>query len=271
MRRLQLLELEDQPWFPAHIRNCMTDLLNFFVTFFRMYDPVVAILHKAMKESRSSTILDLCSGGAGAVRRIKFILEEKYDFKVEVILSDLYPNKHACGRTKLLRDPSISYLPDAVDATDVPANLKGFRTLFTSFHHFDPTSAKKILTDAVNQGRGIAIFELSERSFRGALAPLFSFVLSFLATPFLRPFLLQRIFFTYILPVVPVSFLFDGLVSQMRSYTPAEMLELAHEIGARNYRWEAGFKKHGFLPLRLTYLVGYKASSNALLSQPCLK
>lgn len=266
MRRLQLLELEDQPWFPAQIRNCMTDLLNFFVTFFRIYDPVVPILHKVMKDSGSSDILDLCSGGGGAVRRIKIILENKYNLRAKVILSDLYPNKHA-----LLRDPSISYLLDSVDATDVPSNLKGFRTLFTSFHHFDPTNAKKILGDAVKQERGIAIFELSERSFRGALGPIFSFVLSFLATPFLRPFRLQRLFYTYLVPIVPAAFLFDGIVSQMRSYTPAEMLLFAQEIDDKNYRWEAGFKKHDFLPLRISYLVGYKASDNALSSQTCPK
>lgn len=271
MRRWQLLELEDQPWFPANIRNCMTDLLNFFVTFFRIYDPVIPILYKAMKESEAQSILDLCSGGAGAVHRVQHILHKDYDFDVEVTLSDLYPNKHACRRVNLLNDSSIKYLSSSIDATRVPSNLKGFRTLFTSFHHFDPHGAREILRDAVRHGQGIAVFELSERSFRGALGPLFSSLLSLFATPFLRPWSFQRIFFTYIIPIVPVAFLFDGLVSQMRSYTPAEMFELARNLDDGSYKWEAGFKKHRFLPFRLNYLVGYKVSNNALLSQPYQK
>lgn len=271
MRRLQLLELEDQPWFPANIRNCMTDLLNFFVTLFRIYDPIVPILYNAMKESGSQNILDLCSGGAGAVRRVQHILLKEHDFSVEVILSDLYPNKHACGRLEMLKDSSIKYLSSSIDATKVPPSLKGFRTLFTSFHHFDPQSAREILRDAVRHGQGIAVFELSERSIVGALGPLISSFLSFFVTPFLKPFCVQRIFFTYVLPVVPAAFLFDGLVSQMRSYTPAEMFELARGLDDGSYKWEAGFKKHNFLPFRLNYLVGYKVSDSALRSRACPK
>jgi hypothetical protein len=271
MRRLHLAELEDQPWFPATIRNSMTDLLDFFIRHFRVYDSIVPILHNALKEASAHSILDLCSGGAGAIQRVQQILAQEHDFKVEIILSDLYPNKHAYERLIKLRDSGINYLSSSVDATKVPQNLTGFRTLFTSFHHFDSHDARKILSNAVKQGHGIAIFELSERSFRGALGPLFSAILSFFITPFLRPFSLKRIFYTYVVPIIPAAYLFDGLVSQLRSYTPEEMFELARNLGDKEYKWEAGFKKHDFLPFKINYLVGYKASDSALLSQPCLK
>jgi len=263
MSRWHLAELEDQPWFPANIRNCMTDLLNYLITLFRIYDPIVPVLYKAMRLSSSQQILDLCSGGGGAVCRVQNLLKKKYNFRVSLMLSDLYPNKHACMRLQELKDSKISYLSQAIDATQVPKSLTGFRTLFTCFHHFDPKSAHKILSDAVKHDQGIAIFELSERSLRGAIGPLAAVLLAFLATPFVRPFSWQRLFFTYIMPVIPLAFLFDGIISQLRSYTHEEMLELAKKINNKNFTWEAGFARHKLLPFRLNYLIGYKSGDNA--------
>jgi hypothetical protein len=68
------------------------------------------------------------------------------------------------------------------------------------------------------------------------------------------------LFLTYIIPVVPVAYLFDGIMSQLRSYTPDEMLMLAREVCDGTYTWESGFARHSFLPLRINYLVGYKAT-----------
>lgn len=259
MRRRHWIELEDQPWFPASLRNCMTDLLNFFITFFRIYDPIVPILYKAIIASRSNKILDLCSGGSGAIIRIQNIMGEKYNYKIQVTLSDLYPNIYACARINKLIDYSIFYLPEPTDATQVSSHLNGFRTLFTSFHHFDPESARKILINAVENQRGIAVFELSERALRGTLGPIISSLLIFLVTPFIRPFCVKRIFLTYIIPIIPIVYLFDGIMSQLRSYTPEEMLMLAREVCDGSYTWESGCAWHSFLPLRINYLVGYKS------------
>jgi len=261
MRRRHWIELEDQTWFPASIRNCMTDLLNFFVTFFRVYDPIVPILYKAMMASQSKKILDLCSGGSGAIRRMQNLLAQNYNYHIQVMLSDLYPNNNACARVNKLLDYTIVYLPESTDATQVPPYLNGFRTLFTSFHHFDPESARKILANAVENNKGIAIFELSERSLKGTLGPIISTLLSFIATPFIRPFCVKRLFLTYIIPIVPVAYLFDGIMSQLRSYTPEEMLMLAHEVCDGSYTWESGVAWHSFLPLRINYLVGYKSAA----------
>lgn len=259
MPRLHLLELEDQKWFPKNIRNFMTDLLNFQITHAQIYDPIVPILYEALIKTKSNIVIDLCAGGAGSSRRVQELLQHKYQFKTKVHLSDLYPNVNALFRIKKLSDPNITYLRYPVDATQVPSTLKGFRTLFTSFHHFKPEQARLILKDAVKNNQGIAIFELSERSLRGIILVFFSFLLTLLCTPFLRPFSLERLFFTYAIPIIPLSYLFDGIVSQLRSYTHKELLELAHVIDC-TYHWEAGVTRHHYLPIYITYLVGCKST-----------
>lgn len=261
MPRLHLWELEDQAWFPTSIRNYMTDLLNFQITWFQIYDPIVPILYRALLQTRSKHVLDLCSGGAGSSRRVQEILAKRHGLKVQVNLSDLYPNANARLRIKALNDKSITYLKQAVDAMNVPPDLDGFRTLFTSFHHFAPEKAQRILKDAAQKDQGIAIFELSERSLRGFVLVILSFFLTFIVTPFMRPFCWQRLFFTYVIPLIPGAYLFDGLVSQVRSYTKTELLALSQAIDAR-YTWETGTIKHHLLPFYVSYLVGYNRQSN---------
>lgn len=257
MARMQLIELEDQKWFPKQIRNGMTDLLNCQITCFQIYDAIVPILHRILVKAEARHVLDLCSGGGGSCRRVQQLLVHKYDYKINIELSDLYPNCYAHLRTANIKEANFSYLKTPIDAMKVPAHLKGFRTLFTSFHHFAPKEARSILRDAVANNRGIGIFELSERSVRGLILVLFSFVLTLLLTPFLRPFCLRRLFFTYVLPIIPLSYLFDGIVSQIRSYTEQELLMMAKEVDD-SYHWESGRAKHHYLPISITYLIGHK-------------
>ena len=94
---------------------------------------------------------------------------------------------------------------------------------------------------------------MSERSLRAlpmVLTPLFVWIV----TPFMRPFRWRRLFWTYILPMVPLTCLWDGVVSQLRAYTIPELQQLCE--GASPMRWDAGqapiAKGHG----RLTYQIG---------------
>jgi hypothetical protein len=63
---------------------------------------------------------------------------------------------------------------------------------------------------------------------------------------------------TYVLPLAPAMFAWDGAVSSLRSYTADELLALAHAVTTRPYEWEAGrfdvSGPYGVMPT--TYLVG---------------
>ena len=68
------------------------------------------------------------------------------------------------------------------------------------------------------------------------------------------PFLWRRLFWTYVLPMVPLTCFWDGIVSQLRAYTTVELREMCE--GSDPMIWEAGqipiAKGRG----RLTYLIG---------------
>jgi len=148
----------------------------------------------------------------------------------------------------------VTSIEDPVDAADVPGDLTGFRTLFTSFHHFDSGQARRVLADAQRSGEGIAVFEFTERNLLLWTIPILLIPLVvFVCTPFIRPFSWDRLLWTYLLPVVPLVAMWDGLVSNLRSYSPAELEALT---GDDSYEWRAGRVRSLGLS-RVTYLVGW--------------
>ncbi len=55
--RLQLFELEDQPWFPRTIRDLATDYLHFIEKRFALHEPVIPLLRDALEESKATRVL----------------------------------------------------------------------------------------------------------------------------------------------------------------------------------------------------------------------
>lgn len=256
MKRLHLFEFMDLPWFPAALRDPLTDLLGKSIEVGRIYHPVVPLLAEALQTTGDRVLLDLCSGGGGPVVSLRRLLARDHGLDVEVRLSDYYPNIAAFDRIAAHEQGRVTYVPTAVDATEVPRTQAGFRTMFTCMHHFKPPQAEAILRDAWTADRGIAVFEFTERSAAGLAQMLFSPALALALTPLLRPFRWPRLALTYALPVLPALFLFEGIVSQLRTYTPDELRAMTKSMQRPGYRWEIGTVKHPLLPGKVSYLLG---------------
>lgn len=256
MKRLHLFEFEDLPWFPASLRDMMTDLLGMTIELGRLYHPVLPRLAAALKTSGEQAILDLCSGGGGPVPGLRRRLADKYSLRVQACLSDYYPNVGAFAAIAAREGGAVTYIPTPVDATQVPPELPGFRTLFSCLHHFQPAQAEAILRDAWLRRRGIGIFEVTDRSLAGLAQTMMGPVSTLLLTPLVRPYRFSRLLFTYAVPIVPALFLFDGLVSNLRTYTQEELRAMTRSMQRDDYRWEIGQVRHPLLPTKVTYLLG---------------
>jgi len=176
---------------------------------------------------------------------------------VRFTLTDKYPNPGAFQRLARLHPSGIAYVADSVDAAKVPRELMGFRTMFNSFHHFGPAEGRDVLQCAVEAWQPIGIFEIPERSLATMIPLLFTPLFVAVATPFIRPFRWRRLFWTYVLPVVPLTCWWDGLVSQLRAYSPEELQRLGETASATAYGWRAGQERIASPPGYLTYLIGY--------------
>lgn len=259
--RLQLVEIEDLSWCPRTLRDLATDYLEFIEERLGMADVVAPVLRDAFRRSGARRIVDLCSGGGGPIAALHKALTAD-GRPLAVVLTDRYPN-HAAFDRLARTHPGITFVGTPVDATAVPGDLDGFRTLFNAFHHFSPDAARGVLASAVEAGQPIAVFELSERSFRTLLALLLTPVAVWLGTPFMRPFRWHRLLWTYLVPIVPLLCLWDGVVSQWRAYTAEELRAMAEACGPGSHRWESGRLPHPSLPVNITFLLGEPQSSMA--------
>jgi hypothetical protein len=253
--RMQLLEIEDQSWCPVVIRDAMTDFLRFLMETFAPYRGAAAILSRALHALGDATVVDLCSGGGGPWLDLMQRIPAEGGPAPQVRLTDWFPNKTAFARLQAASQGAIAGDPDPVSAKEVPARLPGFRTLFTALHHFPPGAAHAILADAVRGRQGIAVFEVTSRTPLALLGMLFLPLLVLVFTPFIRPFRWSRLFWTYLIPVVPVAVWLDGTVSCLRTYTPEELRDLVEDL-QEGYEWEIGTVRSAPLPSRVTYLVG---------------
>lgn len=263
MTRLHLFEFQDLPWLPASVRDMITDLLGMTIEVGRLYQPALEKLAAALQTTGDRLLLDLCSGGGGPLPGLRRSLALQYGLTVDVCLSDAYPNVRAFEHLASREGSGLRFVSTPIEATQVPPELPGFRTLFSCLHHFQPQQVEAILRDAWVRGRGIGVFEISERSLLGVLQALLGPIPAWLLTPMIRPFRWSRLLLTYLLPLVPPLFVWDGVVSSLRTYTPDELRQMTRSLKRDDYRWDIGQVRHPLLPSRVTYLLGIPLRSGA--------
>jgi hypothetical protein len=254
MPRLHLFEWEDFPWFPAVLRDAATAYLRRAVEVTGQADRLAPKLAEAVRRARAERIVDLCSGGAGPMVALARALETQ-EARVPVTLTDLYPNVPALEEAVRVSEGAVAFERESVDATRVPAELTGMRTLFNAFHHFRPEAARAILEDAVSARQPIAVFEVVSRDPAALFGILFAPLAVLLLMPTIRPLKSSWLLFTYVIPLVPLLVLWDGVVSCLRVYSPEELEKLVEGLPADGYRWEIGRLPIGG-PAKATYLLG---------------
>ncbi|GAA4375856.1 class I SAM-dependent methyltransferase [Hymenobacter koreensis] len=256
--RLHLFEFEDQPWFPAVIRAGMMDYLRFMITRLHTYRPIAPLLAEGLRRTDQTNVLELCAGAGGGAEDVLLTLQKLGLAEACITLTDLYPQPEAWAHIRRQTGGAIGFAPASVNALQVPAELPGFRAVFSAFHHFRPAMAEALLRDAVLAGRGVGVFEGAGKHWLELLlACTVMPVALLLITPFIRPFRLSRLVFTYLLPLIPLFTIWDGMISILRMYPPDTLLALARRADPEErYVWQAGKKRHSWGP-EVTYLVGW--------------
>lgn len=258
MGRVHLFELLDFPGWPAVLRRGCTSYLQWITCKLNLFDMAPALILRALKVCKTNTILDLGSGSGGPW----FGLSKKIHSKIpdcEIILSDKFPDSEGINRVKAIGHPKFSYCEQSVDALQVAQSGSVLRTQFFSFHHFKPEDACSFLSDSVRNNHGILIFDGSRKErTKGILTSPMIFFMSLFSSPFWKPFTPVNILFS-IFPLIPLSIMFDGIVSYLRFYSKEELLDLVAQADpSGQFDWEAEDvqTKYGWI----TYLAGFPRS-----------
>jgi hypothetical protein len=255
-RRLHLFEFGDHHWFPQVLHDAET---AFLATLYRLLSLLPRLwaerISTVLYHDEPAEILDMCSGSGGPMPAIVKELEKR-GYNVRVTLTDLYPNP---GSTS---DPRLVWLAEPLDATDVSPKLGGVRTMFSAFHHFRPDAARAILKNAFDLRRAICIFESGPGGLLGAAMAVAAPLHVLAVMPFVRPLRWAYLVFTYLVPLMPLILLWDGIISNLRIYSPEQMHRLTKELQAPEYTWEIGRISIWAVPGGMPYLIGRPSRSS---------
>lgn len=266
-RRRHLVELLDFATCPKIIRDGATDYLQFIIRTGNAYRPVVPLLAEALSARNITSVVDLCSGGGGPWPELRdAMVRAGASPDLRVRLTDLYPNIDAFAKIEC-RNEHVTGEPQPLDIERATAPLRGVRTFFSSFHHFKPDVAERVLRNAARNGDGVFIGEVTQRRPGAMMFMLLAPLLVWLATPRLRPFTWSRLFFTYVIPAIPFVVCFDGIVSCFRTYSTDELRELTTSVADLRYEWQLG-QLYGRGPLPVTYALGFPTSREASRRDP---
>lgn len=269
MDRVHLFEFNDQRWLPRFMTGWMTSVLHALheeTDDGRVWAPKVLEL---IRRRGQAEIVDLCSGGAGPVLGLARILEEEHGARPRLTLTDIIPNLQVAKRINEAGGDWV-YLTQPINATDVPKELRGVRTVFSGFHHLKPQLAFSLLKDAFDSRRYIFIGETTKRCtsslrlYGGGPPEYFGRVVERT-----RPTTAQR-FFTYVVPILPLMLGWDNVVSCLRTYSDREVARFLAHLQADDYRWEAGELWNPGLRVPYPYIIGYPVSGAEAVGDPAV-
>jgi hypothetical protein len=126
--------------------------------------------------------------------------------------------------------------------------------MINAFHHFSPAEAVQVLRSATQASPGIFLVEsFTANPLRLTPCALFGLP-AILVNPFLtRRKPLVKFLLTWVLPVAPLAFVWDGVVSWFRMYLREDLASMTSEL--TDFEWEYG--EFSFPPLgRGSYFYG---------------
>ena len=264
MKRIQLFEFEDFNWFPTSIRTSMTNLIVVLEKMMGTKEVLTKLLKLVKERHDFSQIVDMGSGSGGPMPDAVEALNEGSEDKVQLMLTDLHLNPSFVQQINDKQHPFIRYHPTSVNATQLSEAPKGLKTMINSFHHMPPKAAKQILKSAQESKEPFLIYEIGENNIPTLLWWLFLpisliilMVMVLFMTPAVRPMRWQQLVFTYLIPIIPIFYAWDGQASLMRMYTFNDLEMLLSDIKTDDYSWEMAVatkengKKSGYYVLGL--------------------
>jgi len=255
MKRIQLFEFEDFSWFPGWLRVCMTNLIVILQKGLGVPELLAGLIADVMKKKKLSHIIDLGSGSGGAMPEVLHSLHALEGLEeVTLTLTDLFPNSTMLKKFNTDTYDKISYHEASVDATNFETAPNGLKTMVNCFHHMPPKKARAILESAQRTKQPLLIYEMGDNNIPlliwWLLLPISLIILIIMVlfmTPFVKPLTWRQIVFTYLIPVIPICYAWDGQASLPRMYTLKDLDQLLEGLGSGSFAWQKGHavKKNG--------------------------
>ena len=169
---------------------------------------------------------------------------------IKLLLTDLHPSKKFVKHFNEQNNDHISYRQTPLDASNYTGSLEDLKTMMNSFHHMPPKIASSILNNAQEQKQPILIYEMAENKIPFILwlllLPISLTIVGVMALfllPFVKPLHWKDVLFTYLIPVIPFFYAWDGQASMPRMYSFNDIEDELLPPKNKDYVWEVKVAK----------------------------
>jgi hypothetical protein len=223
-----LKELEDYNWFPKILRRWQMEFIGTIAIWIKLYQPLTAILKQMIEENRIINLQDLCSGSG--IPAIYIHRKLAMPLPLPMLLTDKYPDE------SFVNKPAVIYSVRPVDALAIQPVENTCYTMFNAFHHFTNTQQSDFINNMKANNAPFLIAEILEPGIINGIKIFFTTtLLQLLTAPFVKPFSVARLFFTYIMPVNLFTVTYDGIISVIKSKTARQYSEVLKNISTPTY------------------------------------
>jgi len=206
---------------------------------------IAGLVQKVVTKHPFSQITDLGSGSGGPMPIVVDLLKRGAPTSsLKLLLTDRYPNPDTVAEINGMGLDYMRYCPEPVDATKLEAAPEGLKTMIASFHHMPPDSARAILHSAAVNQQPLLIYEIAKNTVPVLVWVIFLpisllilMLMTWVMTPFVRHITLSQILLTYLIPVIPLVYAWDGQASLMRTYSFSDIEGLLDGAKTPDYQW----------------------------------
>ncbi len=224
MNRRQIPQITNTKWFPSFLTRCIYEFMTWFVVKVNASKPFIPVIEEGLKHANRIMVIDK-KCGAGF---------ETVDHLID-------------GKIKRVK----------VDADNFEATEEGLYLSVNSFHQFTVKEAKEILAQVSKNRQPIVVVEGNNDSLWQVFGMTVIVPLTVILTaPFVKPFRLERLVFTYLIPLLPSVTFLDGFIALFKLYAPKDLDELTASLNEENYYWRSGKMDNG-RGGKIIFLIGH--------------
>jgi hypothetical protein len=260
MGRKEAFQFTNQPWFPSTLRLLSDEFLDFMVTLPRANRPFLPLFDELLAHSKARALVAFDGQDGGGLVHIASEVGGPRNGELSVILTDEQWSPARVKREEALAARPVEVLTCSAREAAERFQGKGIGVYINSFHRLGRGADRAALANLVDRNLDVFVGEGNNNSLWQVVGmTVFVPTLMFLLTPFVKPFRLSRLLFTYLLPVMPFVTVWDGLAALLRLHRPEELEALAKSMGRTDYVWRAGKRQNGRGGY-VIYLLGYRGA-----------
>lgn len=227
MKRKQITQIINTVWCPVLIKNMIAEFLSWFVVKVKATKPFIPVIDEVLVSTNSSKIINI-------------------DFNIGAGIESLAP---------MLRNEIEVY---SVPNTEFNTQQEGVYLFVNSFHQLTVKQAKMKLNKVAESGNPVVVVEGNNDSLWQIIGmTIFVPLTVFCTAPFVKPFRISRLLFTYLIPILPIFIMIDGCLALLKLYSPKDLEEIISDLDISQYDWKVGKNDNG-RGGKIIYLTGRK-------------